>query len=171
MERVSCMSNTGVQCWPASLDFQTPPSAAPANSAPPGASASEVIRPETQRSPAPELLKLLVGSMKAGGSEKSLPSAPGRFVRSIQVPGVLGRDAAWTAPDRNAFTSTTPFGASLWEVNQSAASAAAWLSSPGLECEPPLAARPGATPKMTTAAEANRKATRRMSTPLENGTP
>jgi len=43
-----------------------PPSAAPANSVPSGAAASAVIRPATQRSPAPELLKLLVGSMYCG---------------------------------------------------------------------------------------------------------
>jgi len=58
------LSKVGVQCWPPSVDFQTPPSAAPANRVPPpGVAARAVIRPETQRSPAPELLKLLVGSM------------------------------------------------------------------------------------------------------------
>src|SRR5689334_9353284 len=91
MESVASLSNVGVQCWPPSVDFHTPPSAAPANRVPPpGVDASAVIRPATHRSPEPELLKLLVGSMYAGGSEKSLPSAPGRLVRSVHVPGVEG---------------------------------------------------------------------------------
>src|ERR1041384_5743745 len=89
MDSVASLSNVGVQCWPPSVDFQTPPSAAPANRAPPpGVAASAVIRPATQRSPAPELMKLLVALMEAGGSVKSLPSAPARLVRSVQVPGV-----------------------------------------------------------------------------------
>src|SRR5690349_13123163 len=94
IERVAALSVSGLQVAPPSADFQTPPSAAPAKSEPSGAAASAVIRPPTQRSPAPELLKLLVGSMYAGGSEKSLPCAPGRLVRSVHVPGVVGRLAA-----------------------------------------------------------------------------
>ena len=88
------------------------------------------MRPPTQRSPAPELLKLLVGSMYWGLSEKSLPWAPGRFVRSVHVPGVTGKFATWPATAAKAFWSTAPLGASRCDVNQLTASAASWLSCP-----------------------------------------
>src|SRR6516162_57096 len=135
MDKVPWSSVSGVQCAPPLVDFQTPPSAAPRNSAPSGAAASAVMRPPTQRSPAPELLEPLVGSMYCGESEKSVPSAPGRFVRSVQAPPTVGSDAAWAAADAYAFGSTAPLGARRCEVNQSVASAAAWLSSPALLCE------------------------------------
>src|SRR5260370_41945762 len=103
------------------------------------------MRPETQRSPAPELLKPLVGSMYCGGSEKSVPAAPARFVRSVQGPPTLGSDAAWAAAAAYAFGSTAPLGASRCEVNQAVSSAAALLSSPPLlgeePAEPPTADR------------------------------
>src|SRR6266508_26803 len=100
----------GDQCWPPSLDFHTPPSAAPANSDPSGATAIAVIRPAIQRPPEPELLKLLVGSMYCGESEKSLPSVPGRAVRSVHAPPTLGSAAACAAPAAYAFGSTAPLG-------------------------------------------------------------
>src|SRR5215831_7837079 len=130
MDSVSWVSVVGVQCWPSSVDFQTPPSAAPAKSVPFGAAASAVMRPDTQRSPAPELLKLLVGSMYWGESEKSLPSTPDRPVRSVQAPPTLGSAAACAAPAAYAFGSTAPLGASRCAMNQSVACCTSWLSSP-----------------------------------------
>src|SRR5258708_1606542 len=128
------------------------------------------MRPETQRSPAPELLKLLVGSMSCGGSEKSLRAAPARFVRSVQAPPTLGSDAAWAAAAAYAFGSIAPLGASRCDVNQAAAAAAAWLSSPAVLCEElgePLPARAGTAMKTTTVIAAKMKASRRISTPLQ----
>ncbi len=128
-----------------------------------GAAASEVTRPATQRSPAPELLKLLVGSMYCGLSEKSLPSAPGRLVRSVHVPPTGGIAVASIPAASNAIGSTAPFGASLARLNSSCASAASWLDCPAGSCEEPVA-KPGATlPTTTTAAEATSRASRRIS--------
>src|SRR5215470_9503991 len=94
MDKVPWASVSGVQCAPPSVDFQTPPSAAPRKSAPSGAAASAVRRPATQRSPAPELLELplLVASMYCGESEKSTPLAG--LVRSVQAPPVVGNASA-----------------------------------------------------------------------------
>src|SRR5207302_9482866 len=93
MERVPALSVRGLHVVPLLVDFQTPPSAAPENSEPSGAEASEVMRPATQRSPAPELLKLLLGSMYWGESEKSTPG-PVAGVRSTHGPPTVGRELA-----------------------------------------------------------------------------
>src|SRR5205823_13759961 len=86
--------------------------------------------------PAPELLKLLVGSMYCGLSEKSTPAAPEGLVRSIQAPPTIPREPAWPATAANAFVFTAPLGARRWGVNQSAASAASWPSCPVTSCGP-----------------------------------
>jgi hypothetical protein len=169
IDSVACVSVAGVQCWPPSVDFHTPPSAAPANSVPSGAAASAVIRPDTQRSPAPELLKPLVGSMYCGESEKSLPSVPGRPVRSVHAPPTVGSAAACAAPAAYAFGSTAPFGASRCAMNQSVASATSWLSSPASLFGGSLAANPGAAAKAIAAIKAENRANRRILINLSTG--
>ena len=54
MDRLFCWPKTCVQCAPRSVDFHTPPAAAPAYSVLP-ATVSAVIRPATSRAPPLEL--------------------------------------------------------------------------------------------------------------------
>src|SRR5919201_566507 len=63
------LSNTGVQWAPASVDFQTPPSAAPAYTSEEfdGSTASAVMRPAERPAPPPEFE--MNGSRKFGSSE------------------------------------------------------------------------------------------------------
>src|SRR5512143_1934008 len=140
IESVPWSSVFGAQCDPPSVDFQTPPSAPPVNRSPFGATATAVTRPATHWSPAPEVLKLLVGSMYWGESEKSTPSPDEGLVRSVQRPPVTGSFAASPATAANASSATAPFGARRWPANQSAAAAAFWLSSPAAWFGDPLGA-------------------------------
>ena len=54
MDRLFCWAKTGFQCLPLSVDFHTPPAAAPAYRALPS-TASAVILPPTRRAPPLEL--------------------------------------------------------------------------------------------------------------------
>src|SRR5205814_3826584 len=107
--------------------------------------------------------------MYCGLSEKSTPAAPEGLVRSVQGPPTIPREPAWPATAANAFVFTAPLGARRWDVNQSAASAASWLSCPVTSCGPiALPADAGARlPATRTAAEENKKRSRRMHPPPE----
>src|SRR5256885_9840659 len=107
--------------------------------------------------------------MEGGWGEKSAPAAPEGLVRSIHGPPTVPREPAWPARAAKGLALPAPLGAKRWDVNQSAASAASWLSCPVTSCGPiALPAEAGARlPATRTAAEDNKKRSRRMHPPPE----
>src|SRR5919201_6145663 len=101
------LSNTGVQWAPASVDFQTPPSAAPAYTSEEfdGSTASAVMRPAERPAPPPEFE--MNGSRKFGSSESY-----GWFVSSCHAADVDVSAFAALRAARNAPALTLSPGAS-----------------------------------------------------------